>query len=154
MSVAGGCLIREADPGFDDDAVAALMVDYLTWAIERLASEYGVDEPPTSVASSGRTVELPSAIRETAHCRVRRTPRGCRRDPNAEVWDCGSETHVCRARLARSTCGVSNPGSAARRSVWDGRAHSTSRHLSVHDRGASALPLTRLRGAFAIRRQW
>ena len=47
MSVAGGCLIREADPGFDDDAVAALMVDYLTWAIERLASVYGVDEPPT-----------------------------------------------------------------------------------------------------------
>jgi len=65
MSVAGGCLIREAEPGLDDDAVAALMVDYLTWAIERLASEYGVDEPPTSVASSGRTVELPSAIRET-----------------------------------------------------------------------------------------
>ena len=47
MSVAGGCLIREAEPGLDDDAVAALMVDYLTWAIERLASEYGVDEPPT-----------------------------------------------------------------------------------------------------------
>jgi GNAT superfamily N-acetyltransferase len=47
MSVAGGCLIREAEPGLDDDAAAALMVDYLTWAIERLASEYGVDEPPT-----------------------------------------------------------------------------------------------------------
>jgi GNAT superfamily N-acetyltransferase len=47
MSVAGGCLIREAQPGLDDDAVAALMVDYLTWAIERLAQECGVDEPPT-----------------------------------------------------------------------------------------------------------
>ena len=47
MSVAGGCLIREAQPGLDDDAVAALMVDYLTWAIERLAHDYGVDEPPT-----------------------------------------------------------------------------------------------------------
>src|SRR4029453_1031162 len=47
MSVAGGCLIREAEPGLDDDAVAALMVDYLTWAIERLAQECGVDEPPT-----------------------------------------------------------------------------------------------------------
>ena len=47
MSVAGGCLIRDAQPGLDDDAVAALLVDYLTWAIERLAKEYGVDEPPT-----------------------------------------------------------------------------------------------------------
>ena len=44
---ARGCLIREAEPGLDDDVVAALMVDYLTWAIERLATEYGVDEPPT-----------------------------------------------------------------------------------------------------------
>ena len=51
MSVAGGCLIREAEPGLDDDAVAALMVDYLTWAIERLASDYGVDEPPTHLKS-------------------------------------------------------------------------------------------------------
>jgi hypothetical protein len=47
MSVGGGCLIREAQPSLDDDAVAALMVDYLTWAIERLAQDYGVDEPPT-----------------------------------------------------------------------------------------------------------
>ncbi len=44
---ARGCLIREAEPGLDDDVVAALMVDYLSWAIERLANEYGVDEPPT-----------------------------------------------------------------------------------------------------------
>jgi GNAT superfamily N-acetyltransferase len=47
MSVASNCLIREAVPDVDDDAVAALMVPYLTWAIERLATEYGVDEPPT-----------------------------------------------------------------------------------------------------------
>ena len=49
MSV-GGCLIREAESGLDDDVVAALMGDYLTWAIERLANEYGVDEPPTHPA--------------------------------------------------------------------------------------------------------
>jgi GNAT superfamily N-acetyltransferase len=49
MSV-GGCLIREAESGLDDDVVAALMGDYLTWAIERLAHEYGVDEPPTHPA--------------------------------------------------------------------------------------------------------
>ena len=36
MSLAGGCQIREAEPGVDDDAVAALMVDYLNWAIEPL----------------------------------------------------------------------------------------------------------------------
>jgi GNAT superfamily N-acetyltransferase len=47
MSVAGGCLIREAQPGLDDEAVVALLADYLTWAIERLTDEYGVDEPPT-----------------------------------------------------------------------------------------------------------
>jgi GNAT superfamily N-acetyltransferase len=47
MSFSNGCVIREAAPGLDDQAVAALMVDYLTWAIERLANEYGVDEPPT-----------------------------------------------------------------------------------------------------------
>jgi GNAT superfamily N-acetyltransferase len=47
MSAARGYLIREAEPGLDDEAIAALMVDYLTWAIERLANEYGVDEPPT-----------------------------------------------------------------------------------------------------------
>ena len=28
MSVSDSCLIREAEPGFDDEAVAALMVDY------------------------------------------------------------------------------------------------------------------------------
>ena len=42
MLVASGCLLREARPVRDDEAIAALMVDYLTWAIERLASEYGV----------------------------------------------------------------------------------------------------------------
>jgi hypothetical protein len=47
MSIARGCLIRDAAPGVDDDAVATLMVAYLTRAIERLASEHGVDEPPT-----------------------------------------------------------------------------------------------------------
>jgi hypothetical protein len=49
MSVSGNCLIREAEPDFDDDAVAALMVDHLTWAIERLASDYGVDGPAGAV---------------------------------------------------------------------------------------------------------
>jgi GNAT superfamily N-acetyltransferase len=39
--------IREAVAGVDDDAVTALMVEYLTWAHERLREEYGVDEPPT-----------------------------------------------------------------------------------------------------------
>jgi GNAT superfamily N-acetyltransferase len=42
--------LREAQPGTDDDAVVALMVEYLTWAHERLHSEYGIDEPPTDPA--------------------------------------------------------------------------------------------------------
>ena len=41
MSVARGCLIRDAVPGVNDDAVAALMVAYLTWAIQRLATRAG-----------------------------------------------------------------------------------------------------------------
>jgi GNAT superfamily N-acetyltransferase len=39
--------LREAVPGDDDVAVAALMVDYLTWALGRLLEENGVTEPPT-----------------------------------------------------------------------------------------------------------
>lgn len=42
--------LREAIPGADDDAVAALMVDYLDWALRRLREEYGVDDPPTEPA--------------------------------------------------------------------------------------------------------
>ena len=44
MSVRG-CLIRDAEPGLDDDVVAALMVDYLTLGDRPAASEYGVDDP-------------------------------------------------------------------------------------------------------------
>jgi GNAT superfamily N-acetyltransferase len=42
--------VREATPGVDDDAVTALMVEYLTWALRRLRQEYGVDDPPTEPA--------------------------------------------------------------------------------------------------------
>jgi GNAT superfamily N-acetyltransferase len=45
-----GWTLREATPGADDDAVAALMVEYLTWAVRRLREEYGVDDPPTEPA--------------------------------------------------------------------------------------------------------
>lgn len=47
--------LREAIPGADDDAVTALMVRYLTWALRRLRAEYGVDDPPTE----------PSRVRES-----------------------------------------------------------------------------------------
>ena len=43
------CPARRVDRR-SDDAVAELMVEYLTWAIERLARDYGVDEPPTHPA--------------------------------------------------------------------------------------------------------
>src|SRR5438309_5703150 len=42
--------IRDARPGADDDAVVRLMTDYMTWAHERLANEFGVDEPPADSA--------------------------------------------------------------------------------------------------------
>jgi GNAT superfamily N-acetyltransferase len=41
--------LREATSA-DDEAVAALMVEYLTWATGRLLEEYGVDDPPTEPA--------------------------------------------------------------------------------------------------------
>ncbi len=42
--------LREALPGEDDEAVTALMVDYLTEAHVRLRDEYGVNDPPTDPA--------------------------------------------------------------------------------------------------------
>jgi hypothetical protein len=43
-------VVRDAEPGTDDDAVVQLMTDYMTWAHERLADEFGVDEPPADPA--------------------------------------------------------------------------------------------------------
>ena len=46
MPTPDGCDIRVAVERTDDDAVTALMVEYLAWAHDRLRSEYGVTEPP------------------------------------------------------------------------------------------------------------
>ncbi|PZR80083.1 MAG: hypothetical protein DLM65_09215 [Candidatus Aeolococcus gillhamiae] len=46
LSLAREYRMREAEPGSDDEVVAALMVEYMTWAHGRLHDEYGVDEPP------------------------------------------------------------------------------------------------------------
>lgn len=43
-------VIRDAEPGVDDDAVVRLITDYMTWAHERLARELGVDQPPAEPA--------------------------------------------------------------------------------------------------------
>ena len=56
--------IRDAEPGADDDAVVQLMTDYMTWAHERLANEFDVDEPPAD----------PAEIRD--HLDDYRPPRG------------------------------------------------------------------------------
>src|SRR4051794_8451818 len=39
-------LIRDATPGTDDDDVVRLMTDYMTWAHQRLADDFGIAEPP------------------------------------------------------------------------------------------------------------
>jgi len=39
-------VIRDAEPGRDDDAVVQLMSEYLAWGHLRLAIEYGVEEQP------------------------------------------------------------------------------------------------------------
>ncbi len=43
-------VIREARPGADVEAAAALMVTYLTWGHERLREEYGLEEAPSNPA--------------------------------------------------------------------------------------------------------
>src|SRR3954463_8478295 len=50
MTLPPNTLIRDARPETDDDAVVRLMTDYMTWAHERLAKEFGVDEPPADPA--------------------------------------------------------------------------------------------------------
>jgi GNAT superfamily N-acetyltransferase len=49
MTASSAWTLREATPA-DDDAVSALMVEYLSWALRRLREEYGVDDPPTQPA--------------------------------------------------------------------------------------------------------
>ena len=115
MSVARGCLIREAQPGLDDDAVATLMVDYLRWAIERLAHDYGVDEPPThpSLVRDGLENYRPPVGRLIlAECAGQPVGVGAIRVLRAGIVEV--KTDVCRTRLARSTYRVCNPGSPAR----------------------------------------
>jgi hypothetical protein len=46
MAGSSGFDIRAAVPGLDDDAVVRLMTEYMTWAHERLATEFGVHDPP------------------------------------------------------------------------------------------------------------
>jgi GNAT superfamily N-acetyltransferase len=57
MAVGGDWVLREASPDTDGDAVAALMVEYLTWAHGRLREEYGVDDPPADPALVRSTVQ-------------------------------------------------------------------------------------------------
>jgi len=57
--------IREARVGIDDDAVCSLMSEYLTWAHERLASDYGVIEivaGPSEVRSSIDGLRRPNGV--------------------------------------------------------------------------------------------
>jgi len=46
-------VIRDAVPGRDDDDVVRLMGEYMSWAHETLAREYGVQEPPADPAEIG-----------------------------------------------------------------------------------------------------
>jgi hypothetical protein len=50
MAMSESTVIRDAQPGADDDAVVLLITDYMTWAHERLANEFGVHEPPSDPA--------------------------------------------------------------------------------------------------------
>ena len=110
MPACSGCLVREAQPGVDDEAVAALMVEYLTWAIDRLGSDYGVDEPPTHpslVRDSLVNYGPPIGKLLLAECDGQ--PGRCRRATHARGRHGGREAHVCRASLAKSTSGLRNP---------------------------------------------
>lgn len=49
-------VIREARPGVDDGAAAALMAEYLTWGNQRLREEYGLEEVPSDPAKVGASL--------------------------------------------------------------------------------------------------
>jgi GNAT superfamily N-acetyltransferase len=49
--------MREAEAGVDDETIAAVMVEYLEWAHERLLELYGVGDPPTD----------PRLVRQSLH---------------------------------------------------------------------------------------
>jgi len=53
---AAGLLVRESE-ATDTDAVGALMLEYLEWAIQRLRAEYGVVWPPVDRATTRTYVE-------------------------------------------------------------------------------------------------
>ncbi|WP_250001942.1 GNAT family N-acetyltransferase [Actinoplanes sp. M2I2] len=57
--------LRRADLGKDGDALVALIGDYLTWGIDRLRREYGLDDSPTdpsTIRESLATYELPTGL--------------------------------------------------------------------------------------------
>ncbi len=49
-------VIREACPGVDDAAAAALLTEYLTWGNQRLREEYGLEEVPSDPAKVGASL--------------------------------------------------------------------------------------------------
>ena len=58
-------VIREARAGVDDDAIAALLVAYLTWGHQRLREEYGIEDAPSrpeQVTSSLAAYRSPAAL--------------------------------------------------------------------------------------------
>jgi GNAT superfamily N-acetyltransferase len=58
-------ILRPVRLDTDTLAVSSLIVDYLTWAIERLRTEYGVEDPPTTpgaVADSLRHFTPPEGL--------------------------------------------------------------------------------------------
>ncbi len=61
----GDWTLREASPDADGDAVAALMVEYMTWAHGRLREEFEVYDPPADpalVRSSLEAYRRPEAV--------------------------------------------------------------------------------------------
>jgi GNAT superfamily N-acetyltransferase len=65
MTVGVDWTLREASPDADGDAVAALMVEYMTWAHGRLRDEFDVDDPPPDpalVRSSLAAYRRPDAV--------------------------------------------------------------------------------------------
>jgi GNAT superfamily N-acetyltransferase len=49
--------IRDAEPGRDDEVVVRLMSEYMSWAHERLAQEFDVQEPPADPAEIGEHLD-------------------------------------------------------------------------------------------------
>ena len=129
-----------------------LMVAYLTWAIDRLADDYGVDEPPTHpslVRDSLVNYRPPIGKLLLAECDGHPAGVGALHMLDASTAEV-KRMYVAPAWRNRQVGSAILDQLLDHRS-GDGREHRTPGHMSIHDQSAAAVSITRFRGASSVR---